>query len=99
MQERVHNPFDSLESTYEYVCLLEEALADARATIVDDARNAASDGAERRQQALQIVGHKLHLLNEHMHASRRLLNDLRTLRRMLLGERETSRHVHDSQRP
>ncbi|HUE85433.1 MAG TPA: hypothetical protein VMO26_05085 [Vicinamibacterales bacterium] len=97
MRDALENPFDSLESTYEYICLLEEALAEAREVIEDDARAARSDGAARRLQALQIVSHKLHSLNEHMHASRRLLNDLRTLRRLLLGERELSLRAFSGQ--
>jgi hypothetical protein len=91
MRDGAHNPFDSLESAYEYICLLEEALEEARGTIDVDTREAGQDGADRRLQALQIVSYKLTALNDHMRASRRLLNDLRTLRRMLLGERETTR--------
>lgn len=86
MPEVTANPFDSLESTYEYVRLLQDALKEALDSIEEDARTARQDGAERRLQALQIVTYKLHSLGEHMRASRRLLNDLRTLRRVLLGE-------------
>ena len=99
MRGALRNPFDSLESTYEYIRLLEEALAESRGTIEEDAVAARADGAQRRLQALQIVSHKLQALNEHMHASRRLLNDLRTLRRMLLAERETARQVQDPPLP
>jgi hypothetical protein len=87
------NPFDSLESTYEYICLLEEALREARDGIADDTAAARIEAADRRLQALQIVSFKLDALAQHMQASRRLLNDLRMLRRMLLGERETARQA------
>jgi hypothetical protein len=90
MRQALQNPFESLESAYEYICLLETALDEARGTVEEQARTSEVEGADRRLQALQIVMYKLHSLNEHMHASRRLLNDLRTLRRILLGEREVS---------
>jgi hypothetical protein len=87
------SPFDNLESTYEYICLLQRALADAQGAIEEDIRIAKADEAERRLQALQIVSYKLQSLDEHVCASRRLVNDLRTLRRVLLAERESASHV------
>jgi hypothetical protein len=41
----------------------------------------------RRTEALRLVLYKLQKLEEHVQASGRLLNDLRTLRRLLLQER------------
>jgi hypothetical protein len=38
---------------------------------------------------LQLVNYKLDKLSSHIAASRRILNDLRTLRRLLLEERKT----------
>ena len=87
------SPFESLESTYEYICLLQRALADAQGAIEEDIRIAKADGAERRSQALQIVSYKLQALDEHVDASRRLVNDLRTLRRILLGERNALNQI------
>jgi hypothetical protein len=48
---------------------------------------AKSERAERRLEALQLVTYKLEQLSRHIDTSQRLLNDLRTLRRLLLGER------------
>jgi hypothetical protein len=48
---------------------------------------AEGDGAERRKEALLLVSYNLAKLNLHITASRRILNDLRTLRRLLLAER------------
>ena len=45
---------------------------------------------ERRLEALQLVIFKLNTLDDHMKRSLRVLNDLRSLRRMLLGERQSS---------
>jgi hypothetical protein len=41
-------------------------------------------------EALRLVAHKLNQLRQHLLASLRLLNDLRTLRRLLLNERQTA---------
>lgn len=49
--------------------------------------------SERRLQALHIIRHQLNQLDQHLIASRRILNDLRTLRRMLLGERQIEAQV------
>jgi hypothetical protein len=84
-------PFDNIESAYQYIGLLREALDDAYASIQDDTEAAlASQGTERRVEALRLVGHKLNQLRQHLLASLRLLNDLRTLRRLLLNERQTA---------
>lgn len=80
-------PFDSIESSLEYVRLLAQAVDDAVSEIEEDIRQAELEGGDRRLNALQLVGYKLERLRDHMTASRRLLNDLRTLRRLLLGER------------
>jgi hypothetical protein len=45
------------------------------------------EGAERRKQALLLVSYNLAKLNLHITTSRRILNDLRSLRRLLLAER------------
>jgi len=82
------SPFENIEGAHEYVHLLEEAIVDTRAGIADDIVAAAEQSADRRLEALRLVDYKLKQLQEHMHASGRLLNDLRTLRRLLLGERE-----------
>ena len=42
----------------------------------------------KRVEALLLVECKLNQLRQHMLASLIILNDLRTLRRLLLGERE-----------
>jgi hypothetical protein len=89
MAEDLSTPFDSLESAYEYLSLLREAVDVAYASILDDTAVAEqTKGAKRRVDALRIVDHKLSQLRQNLLASLILLNDLRTLRRLLLGERE-----------
>lgn len=85
--ERI-SPFEGIESAHEYVGLLVEALEEADQSIKEEVVAGHMDGLERRLEALRIVEYKLDRLRQHLHASRRLLNDLRTLRRLLLGERE-----------
>jgi hypothetical protein len=80
-------PFDSIEGAHEYVALLAEAIADAEALIQGDIAEARVQGGVRRAQALQIVAFKLEKLGGHVRSSRRILNDLRTLRRLLMDER------------
>jgi hypothetical protein len=88
MVDEPATPFNSLEGALEYVELLREALLEAQAAIGEDIAQARAEDAARRVEALQLVTYKLDRLSQHVGASRRLLNDLRTLRRLLMGERE-----------
>jgi hypothetical protein len=90
------SPFGSIESAYEFMSLLREALDEAYGEILTDTETAQrSAGAERRVQALRLVDLKLNGLRQHVLASLVLLNDLRTLRRLLLGERGEERPAHE----
>jgi len=80
-------PFDNIESSHEYVALLAEALDEARREVEAEIALAERESAERRKEALLLVNYSLAKLNMHITASRRLLNNLRTLRRLLLAER------------
>jgi hypothetical protein len=79
-------PFDSVESAQHFVALLAEAIAEARAEIKVDTAAATAASAARQVEALHLVEHKLSQLAAHVHASRRILNDLKMLRRLLLGQ-------------
>jgi hypothetical protein len=79
-------PFDTIEGSHEYVALLAEALDEARRDVEQEVTLAEREGADRRKQALLLVSNKLDKLNLHITSSRRILNDLRTLRRLLLAE-------------
>jgi hypothetical protein len=80
----LQTPFDSVENAHEYVRLLGEAIAEAKNEIAADLVAAKPD---RRVEALRVVQFKLDKLEQHLKTSSRLLNDLRTLRRLLLEER------------
>jgi hypothetical protein len=83
----LQTPFDSVENAHQYVRLLVEAIVEAKSEIAADLGAAVAAGSERRVQALRIVQFKLDKLEQHLKTSSRLLNDLRTLRRLLLDER------------
>jgi len=80
-------PFDNIESSHQYVSLLHDAIEEARREVDEEIAFSNGDAA-RRKEALQIVAYNLAKLSFHMQTSGRLLNDLRTLRRLLLAERK-----------
>jgi hypothetical protein len=84
---QAETPFDSIESSHEYVAMLAEAVGEARRDVEEEVSGAEREGAERRKEALLLVSYNLAKLNLHITNSRRILNDLRTLRRLLLAER------------
>ena len=87
MESPLQTPFDSVENAHQYVRLLVEAITEAKSEIAADLSAAAQAKSDRRVQALQIVQFKLDKLEQHLQSSSRLLNDLRTLRRLLFDER------------
>jgi hypothetical protein len=89
MSYQSETPFDNIESALEYVGQLLEATREAQDQIKMEILRAASPQLARRKQALQLVNYKLDKLTAHITASRRILNDLRLLRRLLLEDRKT----------
>ena len=83
----IQTPFDSVENAKEYIRLLVDAVADARRDVDTDIAAAEASKSDRRLQALRLVRFKLDTLERHLNSSGRTLNDLRTLRRLLLQER------------
>jgi hypothetical protein len=81
-------PFDNIESSHQYVSLLHDAIEEARREVDEEIAFSTDEDADRRKEALQIVAYNLAKLSLHMKTSGRLLNDLRTLRRLLLAERK-----------
>jgi hypothetical protein len=85
------SPFDNIESAHEYVALLCEALDEAEQAIQQETVSPSALTRARHLDALHLVGYKLKTLRQHFVASRRLLTDLRRLRRYLLDERASER--------
>ncbi len=91
MSQNSETPFDSIEGSYEYVDMLAEAIEEARREVEAEVALAEQENAERRKQGLLLVSYNLAKLETHMTTSRRILNDLRTLRRVLLSERQSAK--------
>ena len=80
-------PFESIESAHEFIALLETSLGEAKldvASLLDDAQE---ENDPRRVEALRLALFKMEQLSSHMQKSRRILNDLRSIRILLFQER------------
>jgi hypothetical protein len=88
MGDQTTRPFESIESALEFMVLLEEEIAGASKELHE-----MLDGTENRRkaEALNLALYKMHQLSFHTQKSRRILNDLRLVRTVLVGEglRET----------
>jgi hypothetical protein len=87
MNREAGSPFESIESAHEFVTLLADAVQDAKRDVAADVQREASSEFPRRLEALRLTLYTLEKLEIHMNSSRRLLNDLRSIRRLLFQER------------
>ena len=85
--DELEQPFSSIESAIEFMHVLAETILEARKELDRAHRQAESDSQDRRARAIALALFKLKTLNAYVHKSRRDLNDLRTLRRLILNER------------
>jgi len=83
----IEQPFDSIESAQEYMNILATTLLDVMNDLKRDHDVALRDGELRRAQAIDLAMFKLKTLVCYVYKSRRTLNDLRILRRLILNER------------
>ena len=88
MSYREETPFDNIESAQEFVELLIETIEESRRDVDADIALSEGNGSGRSKKALQLVSANLAKLSQYMTSSRRILNHLRTLRRLLLQERQ-----------
>jgi hypothetical protein len=89
----IEQPFDSIESTQEYMNILAETILEVTKELHRDHELALQAGLERRTKAIELAMFKLKMLGCYVHKSRRTLNDLRTLRRLILNERLTADQI------
>jgi hypothetical protein len=87
LKQELDKPFESIEGAQEYLELLCAAVLETKVGVEADVRLQAGPEPQRRLEALRLVLYKLEQLEKHVKASHRILNDLRTLRRLLLEER------------
>lgn len=85
----MEHQFETLESARDFVKLLAESVSEAKHDLECDVRR--ESFPSRRLDALRIALYNLSKLEIHVNQTSRLLNDLRSLRRLLFEERrETS---------
>lgn len=90
MKPQIENQFESLESAHDFVALLADTVAEARQELEGDVRRESTDS--RRLDALRIALYDLDKLEVHIARTSRILNDLRSLRRLLFEERMPANH-------
>ncbi len=91
MKSRTDDPFGTIESAHDFMTLLAAAVSQAREELkVDVDRESASADLSRRLDALRVALYNVEKLELHLTRSSRILNDLRTLRRLLFEERSAS---------
>jgi hypothetical protein len=77
-------PFENIEGALEYIGCLLEACREAQENVEMEIERVGKPELERKKQALQLIKYKLATLDFHIGTSKRLLNDLRKLRRLIL---------------
>ena len=88
MKYKPETPFDNIESARQFVELLIEAIEESRRDVHADIALSEGNHSGRSKKALQLVSANLGKLSQHMTTSRRILTHLKTLRRLLLQERQ-----------
>jgi len=75
-------PFYSIENAQEYMALLAEMISETRSDIESEIASTNPESS-RYVDALRLVSYNLNKLDGHIRGSRRALNDLRALRRLI----------------
>lgn len=88
MKSRMDHPFETIESAHDFMALFAEAVSQAKEELqMDVDRESANADLNRRLDALRMALYNVEKLEMHLSRSSRILNDLRTLRRLLFEER------------
>jgi hypothetical protein len=91
------NPFDNIESAHEFVILLANTVCEAKLDMEAETGEL-NPNSPRHAQALRLALFNLNKLEFHLTRSRRILNDLRMLRRLLMDEQAASPLPQDDSR-
>jgi len=90
MKSRMDHPFETIESAHDFMTLFAEAVSQAKEELQRDVdRESANADLNRRLDALRMALYNVEKLELHLNRSSRILNDLRTLRRLLFEERSS----------
>jgi hypothetical protein len=84
----IEKPFDTIESAQDFMSVLGETILEAITDLSHEKQFAVRDGEERRVRAIELAQYKLKMLGCYVQKSRRSLNDLRTIRRLIMNERQ-----------
>jgi hypothetical protein len=87
MHDEIERPFDSIESAQDFMQILGEMILETMKELSLQRQASLRVEETRRAQAIELAEFKLKTLNTHVQKSRRVLNDLRSLRRLILNER------------
>ena len=85
MADKEGRPFESIESALEFMVLLGETIDEASMELQGMLKDT---GEPRRAEALNLALFKINQLASHTHKSRRILNDLRLVRTLLVRKDE-----------
>ena len=85
----MEDQFESLESAHNFVALLAESVGETKRELELDVQR--EPITSRRLDALRVALYNLDKLELHINRTSRILNDLRSLRRLLFEERTTAR--------
>jgi hypothetical protein len=96
MESKSRPAFESIESAQEFLVLLSQTVMEAKADTEADIDAKANGQPGRQVEALRMVSYNLEKLDRHLKVSRRILNDLRTLRRLLHRERPSRARVQNN---
>lgn len=88
MKASTEHQFATLEDAHRFVVLLAETAEEAKREIENDVQR--ESASSRRLDALRIALYNLEKLELHVNRASRILNDLRTLRRLLFEERNAA---------
>jgi hypothetical protein len=87
MAQVIESPFDNIEDAHDFMTQLGQTIFETKLEIEGDLLRDSNSNFPRRVEALKLALHTLIKLEFHMQRSGRVLNDLRTLRRLLFEER------------
>lgn len=87
MPLRIDDPFDTIESAHSFLTLLHQAVAETKRELEMDVERSTDSNISRRLETLRVATYNLEKLEFHLTRSSRILNDLRSLRRLLFQER------------
>ncbi len=81
------NPFGTIESAQEYMRLLADAVLEAKHDLEAEIGADTAPRSRRREEALRVVLFNVNKLDHNIQVSLRVLNDLRSLHRLMWRER------------